>query len=128
PTLGETIVVTGLGLIGLLTAQLLIANGCQVIGFDFDESKVKLANSFGVKAFNAANTNPVAITEEITDGKGADGVIITASTKSDTVISEAASMCRRKGRIVLVGVVGLNINRADFFKKELAIVKFSCLL
>lgn len=121
PTLGETVVVVGLGLIGLITCELLLANGCNVIGFDFDEKKVQLAASKGVLAFNAATqTNVVKTVEDLTNQIGCDAVIITASTKSNDVISQAAGMCRKKGRIVLVGVIGLDIQRADFFKKELS--------
>ncbi len=121
PTFGETIVVIGLGLIGLVTSQLLIANGCKVIGLDFDQSKVDLAKSWGVDAYNTSSgTNPVNIAMEITSNTGVDGVIITASTKSDDVISQAANMCRKRGRIILVGVIGLNIQRSDFYEKELS--------
>ena len=119
PTIGETFVVVGLGLIGLITAELLLANGCNVIGFDFDQRKVDLANLKGVSAFVATATDVVKTTESLTNGIGADGVIITASTSSHDVIGQAAHMSRKRGRIVLVGVVGLNIQRADFFKKEL---------
>lgn len=121
PALGETIAVIGLGLIGLITCQLLKANGCKVIGYDFDESKVGLAESFGVKAFKVSPDNdPVKISLEGTKGVGVDGVIITASTSSDDVISQAAQMSRKRGRIILVGVVGLNIKRSDFYEKELS--------
>ena len=121
PTFGETIVVTGLGLIGLISGQLLLANGCRVIGLDFDPNKVSLAKSFGIEAHLVEdNTNPVTLVESLTNQIGADGVLITASTKSNDVISQAAGMCRKKGRIVLVGVIGLDINRSDFFKKELS--------
>lgn len=121
PTFGETIVVTGLGLIGLISGQLLLANGCRVIGLDFDRSKVDLAKSFGIEAYSVDDgTNPITLIESLTNGIGADGVLITASTKSNDVIAQAAGMCRKKGRIVLVGVVGLDINRSDFFKKELS--------
>lgn len=121
PTFGETIAVIGLGLIGLITCQLLKANGCNVIGFDFDESKVSLAESFGVKAFRVSRDNdPVKIGLEYTKGVGVDGVIITASTPSDDVISQAAQMSRKRGRIVLVGVIGLDIKRSDFYEKELS--------
>ena len=120
PTFGETIVVTGLGLIGLIAAQLLKANGCNVIGLDFDQQKVDLAKSWGLKAFNVSgDSNPVEIVENHTRGVGADGVLITASTKSNEVISQAARMSRKRGKIVLVGVIGLNIQRADFYEKEL---------
>ena len=126
PTLGETIVVTGLGLIGLMTAQLLKANGCNVIGIDFDQSKLDIAETFGIQTINpASGDDPVKTVNELTNGIGADGVIITASTKSNDVISQAAQMSRKRGRIVLVGVIGLDISRADFYEKELTF-KVSC--
>jgi predicted dehydrogenase/threonine dehydrogenase-like Zn-dependent dehydrogenase len=121
PTFGETVVVVGLGLIGLMTAQLLKANGCRVIGFDFDQAKVDLANSFGILAVNPGEgVDQVKFVQSLTDNVGADGVIITASNKSNEIISQAAKMSRKKGRIVLVGVIGLDISRADFFEKELS--------
>ena len=121
PTLGETIVVIGLGLIGLITAQLLKANGCEVIGYDLDKTKVDLASSFGITAFNPKEgSDPVKLVMDKTEGIGCDGVIITASAQSDLIISDAAKMSRKKGRIVLVGVIGLNISRADFYEKELS--------
>ncbi|MFN8436698.1 MAG: bi-domain-containing oxidoreductase [Cytophagales bacterium] len=121
PTLGETVVVSGLGLIGLITAELLIANGCNVIGFDFDQQKVDLANSIGVKAYNlATGTDPVKNVMQLTNGIGTDAVLITASTKSNELISQAAQMSRKRGRIVLVGVIGLDMNRSDFYEKELS--------
>ena len=121
PTFGETIVVVGLGLIGLITAQLLKANGCRVIGFDFDQSKVDLATSFGIYAVNPGQgVDQVKYVQVLTDNVGADGVIITASNKSNEIISQAAKMSRKRGRIVLVGVIGLDISRADFFEKELS--------
>lgn len=120
PTLGETIVVVGLGLIGLITAELLLANGCRVIGIDLDANKVALAREKGVIAINPGEgTDPVKAVTELTDGIGCDGVIITASAKTDEIIAQAAKMSRKRGRIILVGVVGLNISRADFYEKEL---------
>lgn len=120
PTIGETIVVIGLGLIGLLASQLLLSNGCRVIGFDYDEHKVDLAKNKGVKAFLVSKeTDPVRKVKSLTNDIGSDGVLITASSKSNDIISQSAEMCRKKGRIVLVGVVGLDINRTQFYKKEL---------
>lgn len=120
PTFGETVVVVGLGLIGLITAQLLKANGCQVIGFDYDSSKVALASSFGITAVNPGEgIDQVAFVKDFTQGVGADAVLITASNKSNEIISQSAKMSRKKGRIILVGVIGLDISRADFFEKEL---------
>lgn len=120
PTLGETVVVTGLGLIGLLTAQMLQANGCKVIGLDFDNAKVELASTWGIEAVNAAQVDVVKFVEGQTGGIGADGVIITASAKTNEVISQAARMSRKRGRIILVGVIGLNLSRAEFYEKELS--------
>lgn len=120
PTFGETIVVVGLGLIGLVTAELLLANGCNVIGFDFDARKVALAKEKGIVAINPLEgTDQVKFVENYTNGVGADGVLITASSKSNEIISQSAQMCRKKGRIVLIGVVGLDISRADFYEKEI---------
>lgn len=126
PTLGETIVVIGLGLIGQLTAKLLQANGCEVIAFDFDPDKIDLANAQGVKAFKVSQEmDSVKIAQEITQNVGVDAVIITASNLSNEVISQAARMSRKRGRIILVGVIGLNLQRADFYEKEL-IFQVSC--
>lgn len=120
PQLGETVVVTGLGLIGLIAAQLLKANGCKVIGIDFDEEKIQLARAKGIVAINPAKgTDPVKFVMEETDQIGADAVLITASAKTNDVIHQAAEMSRKRGRIVLVGVIGLDIRRDDFYKKEL---------
>lgn len=121
PQLGETIVVVGLGLIGLIAAQLLKANGCKVIGVDFDEEKVELARAKGIIGVNPAKgTDPVKYVMEETAAYGADAVLITASAKTDEVIHQAAEMSRKRGRIVLVGVIGLDIRRDDFYKKELS--------
>ena len=121
PTFGETIVIIGLGLIGLLAAQLLKASGCNVIGFDFDANKVKLAASSGIQSYNPADgTDQVKLVRSLTNDLGADAVIITASSKKNEIIAQAAQMSRKRGRIVLIGVIGLDINRADFYEKELS--------
>lgn len=121
PTLGETVVVTGLGLIGLVAVQLLRAHGCRVLGLDFDPEKLALAKSFGAEVVNlAAGQDPVAAALAYSRGRGVDAVIITASTKSNEPVHQAALMCRKRGRIVLVGVTGLELSRADFFEKELS--------
>ncbi len=120
PTFGETIVVIGLGLIGMITCQLLKANGCKVIGFDLDPDKIKLAQSLGVSAFILEQSNDrISLIENLTLRLGADGVIITANSKSNDIIHEAAQMCRKRGRIILVGVVGLELRRSDFYEKEI---------
>jgi predicted dehydrogenase/threonine dehydrogenase-like Zn-dependent dehydrogenase len=121
PTLGETVVVTGLGLIGLVAVQLLRAHGCRVLGLDFDADKLALAKSFGAEVVDlAAGQDPVAAAQAYSRGRGVDAVIITASTKSNEPVHQAALMCRKRGRIVLVGVAGLELSRADFFEKELS--------
>lgn len=120
PTLGETVVVVGLGLIGLLSAQLLIANGCRVIGTDVDESKLALAKEWGVIPFNPLQGDVIKFVEGQTGTVGADAVLITASAKNNDIISQAARMSRKRGRIVLVGVIGLDISRTDFYEKELS--------
>jgi len=121
PTLGETVVVTGLGLIGLLAVQLLRAQGCRVLGVDFDSSKCALARSFGAEAVDLSKgEDPVAVAMAFSRGRGVDAVLITASTQSHEPVHQAALMCRKRGRIVLVGVVGLQLSRADFYEKELS--------
>lgn len=121
PTFGETVVVIGLGLIGLITAELLVANGCSVIGFDFDSHKVNLATEKGIVAVDLSHgADPVAAVQEMTGMSGCDGVIITASNSSDEIMHQAAEMSRKRGRIILVGVVGLKLRRDDFYKKELS--------
>jgi predicted dehydrogenase/threonine dehydrogenase-like Zn-dependent dehydrogenase len=120
PRLGECFVVTGLGLIGLMTVQLLRANGCRVLGIDFDDSKLTLARDLGASTVNAADTDQVLATaDSFSRGRGVDGVLLTAATTSSDPVAQAAHMCRKRGRIVLVGVVGLELNRSDFFEKEL---------
>ena len=91
-----------------------------MIGFDFDPEKIRIAKEKGIIAINPAEgTDQVKFVESYTNGVGADGVIITASNKSNEIISQSANMCRKRGRIILVGVIGLDISRADFFEKEI---------
>ena len=121
PTLGECVVVTGLGLIGLVAVQLLKAQGCRVLGIDFDTKKCALAREFGADTVDLSKgEDALKAAEAFSRGRGVDAVIITASTKSNEPVSQAANMCRQRGRIVLVGVVGLALSRADFYEKELS--------
>lgn len=120
PTLGEAVVVTGLGLVGLLTVQLLRAQGCRVLGIDFDPAKLAQARAFGAKVVDLSRgEDPVREAQEFSRGRGVDAVILTASTASSEPVHQAALMCRQRGRIVLVGVVGLELSREDFYRKEL---------
>lgn len=120
PTLGETFVVMGLGLVGLVTVQLLQANGCKVIGIDLDPTKLALARELGAEVINITEVaDPVQLAHNLTNKIGVDGVMITAASESHEPVHQAAGMCRKRGRIILVGVVGLNLSRADFYEKEL---------
>lgn len=120
PTLGETVVVMGLGLIGLMTVQLLRANGCRVLGIDFDQQRLDLASKFGAETFLLSEgRDPVAVARAFSRDRGVDAVILTVSSKSNEPVSQAARMCRKRGRIVLVGVTGLELSRAEFYEKEL---------
>lgn len=120
PSLGETVVVYGLGLIGLLTVQLLRANGCRVIGIDTSAPRLKLAEGFGATVLDGTSGDVAARVRALTGGVGADAVLLTLSADSDEPIHNAADMSRKRGRIVLVGVTGLNLRRDDFYKKELS--------
>jgi hypothetical protein len=120
PTLGESFAVVGLGLVGLMTVQLLRGSGCRVLGIDTDPARIKLARTLGAEVVDISDGgDPVAHAMSFSGGRGVDGVLFTASTKSSEPMHQAAEMCRKRGRIVLVGVAGLELRRSDFFEKEL---------
>ena len=120
PSLGESFVVIGVGLIGLLTIQLLRSHGCKVLAVDHDNSRLSLAKQFGAEVCNSNLVkDPVSAGLAFSGSLGVDGVIIAASTPSSDPVKQAAQMCRKRGRIILVGVTGLELNRADFYEKEL---------
>jgi len=120
PTLGESFAVTGLGLVGLLAVQILRANGCRVLGIDVDSARLELARGFGAETVDlSSGADAVAAGRAFSRGRGMDGVIICASAKGSGPIRDAAQMCRKRGRIILVGVVDLELSRADFYEKEL---------
>ena len=120
PTIGESFVVIGLGLIGLITVQILRANGCKVLGMDPDPAKTALARSFGATIVELADgEDPITGADAFARGRGVDGVLIIAATKSNEPVSQAARMCRKRGRIILIGVTGLQLNRSEFYEKEL---------
>jgi len=120
PTIGEAVAVIGLGLIGLITVQLLNANGCRVLAIDFNPERLALAKRFGADVVDlAAGQDPMLAAQRFSRGRGMDAVLICASTKSNEPVHQAAVMCRQRGRIVLVGVTGLELSRADFYEKEL---------
>ncbi len=120
PKLGETVVVIGLGLLGQITVQLLAASGCRVLGVDLDEHRVALARSLGAAAtFNSGACDVRAEIAQFTAMRGADAVIITASTSSDAVVQQAMEITRKRGRVVVVGAVGLGLRRSPFYEKEI---------
>ncbi|RAU21945.1 oxidoreductase [Paramagnetospirillum kuznetsovii] len=118
PTLGESVVVLGLGVLGLLSVQMLKANGVRVIGIDPDPKRRSIALATGATAALDPVDDAVGTVARLTDGFGADAVIICAASSSDAIVAQAAQCCRRKGRVVLVGDVGLSLDRADFYAKE----------
>jgi len=121
PTLGESFAVIGLGLLGMLALQLLRAHGARVIGIDVDPSRCELARALGCDAIAVtARESAVRAALAFSGERGVDGVLITASAHDDDIVHQAASMCRKRGRIVLVGVVDLELRRADFYEKELS--------
>lgn len=119
PTLGERVVVLGLGILGQLAAQILRANGCRVIGTDLDPERVALALSLGMHEAVDGGADAAAAVHRLTDGHGADAVLIAAAGASDDIVSLAFRMCRRRGRVVLLGDVGLGLRREDLYRKEL---------
>ncbi|UPT93793.1 bi-domain-containing oxidoreductase [Bradyrhizobium barranii subsp. apii] len=126
PTLGETVVVIGLGILGQITAQLLTANGCRVIGTDVDNKRIATALENGLDhGINPNDGNLVDSIIKLTDGFGADVAIITAASASSDILAQAFQSCRKKARVVIVGDVGLNMARSDIYTKELDVL-ISC--
>ena len=119
PTLGESVVVIGLGLIGQLAVQLLKANGCRVFGIDLDEKKVELARQLGADLGCAPGDDTKRSVMEWSRGRGADAVLITAASSSSQPVELAGEISRAKGRVVVVGAVGLNIPRKPYYDREL---------
>lgn len=120
PTLGESVVVIGLGLLGQITVQLLRANGCRVFGVDLDETKLELAKNLGAEICSTPDEARKSV-KNWSRGRGADAVLITAGTSSNDPIELAGEISRLKGRVVVVGAVGLNVPRAAYFERELAL-------
>ena len=121
PTLGESIVVIGLGLVGQLTVQLLKANGCRVFGLDLDRSRVELARNLGADDAAVSDDDAPKSIERWTRGRGADAVLVTAATESSQPVELAAKISRMKGRVVVVGATGLDIPRQPFYLRELSL-------
>jgi polar amino acid transport system substrate-binding protein len=122
PTLGESVVVIGLGLVGQLTVQLLKANGCRVFGLDLDQSRVSLALELGADKALVSNEEAAKQIAAWTRGHGADAVLITAATDSNQPVELAAQVSRLKGRVIVVGMTGMDIPRPPFFSRELKLI------
>ena len=123
PNLGEFVAVIGLGILGQLACQMLRSNGCKIVGIDVDQRRVDLALSLGIdKGLNPTEDNIIDEVVKFSNGYGVDSAIVTASTESSEAINQAMEMCRKKGRVVIVGEVGLNLKRGEFYKKELDIL------
>jgi predicted dehydrogenase/threonine dehydrogenase-like Zn-dependent dehydrogenase len=123
PTLGEYIAVVGCGVLGLLTVQMLRAAGCRVLAVDLNPARLELAGTMGAELLlNSAEDNAVSKVMHFCNGHGADRVILTVATNSNEPLSQAFRMCRRKGRVVLVGTVGSEFKREDMYAKELDFV------
>jgi polar amino acid transport system substrate-binding protein len=120
PTLGEAVVVMGLGLLGQLTLQLLRANGCRVFGIDLDESKFELAAALGAERCSVPQKAEGEI-NEWSRGRGADAVLITAGTTSNEPVELAGQISRKKGRVIVVGMVGMDVPRGPYFSKEISL-------
>jgi predicted dehydrogenase/threonine dehydrogenase-like Zn-dependent dehydrogenase len=121
PTLGESVLVIGLGLLGQLTVQLLKANGCRVFGIDLDPARVDLARQLGADAAAVSNDDTKSAVMSWTQGRGVDAVLITAATDSNEPVELAGEVSRMKGRVVVVGMTGLTIPRQSYFKRELSL-------
>ena len=119
PQLGERVAVLGLGLIGQITAQLLRAAGCDVIGLDLDQGRVDRARSLGMESGASDPERFKALVRDATGGRGADRTLITAATKSHAVVNLAMEATRAKGTVVIVGDVGLKVEREIFYRKEI---------
>ena len=120
PSIGENVAVFGLGLIGMLAVQILKANGCNVIAIDPDKEKRQIAENFGAFTIDTCDEDELLAYFQSAFPLGVDGVLICASSPKNDIISQAATISRKRGKIVLIGVVGLNLNRNDFYEKELS--------
>lgn len=120
--LGEVACVVGLGLIGLMTVQILKASGCRVIGLDLDEDRVRRALELGADAATTNADEAVRLSLHMGAGAGADATIITAAAKTDALINNAMKATRRRGKVVIVGDIGMNIERPDFYRKEIDVL------
>ncbi|HZW64522.1 MAG TPA: bi-domain-containing oxidoreductase [Hanamia sp.] len=127
PVVGEKVCVIGLGLLGQLTGQILKANGCDVLGIDLSESLIQLASEISVhQAFHRNDPNLINNAENFTNGLGFDSVIITAAAPTNDPVILATELCRKKGKIIVVGAVKMDIPRDPYFYRKELELKISC--
>ncbi len=121
--LGEFCVVTGTGILGLLCIQLLRLNGIRVAAVDLDNERLKIAKALGAElTINNKDEDAITQINNWTGGNGADAVLLCAATDSSEPLSQSFQFCKRKGKVVVVGVSGLDINRSDMYEKELDLI------
>jgi predicted dehydrogenase len=126
PALGESVAVIGLGMVGMLVTRLLLANGCRVFGVDFDPEKLALAKESGaVVAAASSDADVAAAALQWSGGRGADGVIVAASSAGSEPMLQAVRLCRKRGRVVQVGVTGVEMKRPELYEKEITL-QVSC--
>ncbi len=116
---GSKVVVVGLGLVGQLTARLAMASGCDVAGIDVSEHPLAVAEASGVLALSESGTDTTAKIREWSRGRGADAVIITAADKSSRITDRVPELCRDRATVVVVGDVGLELDRRPWYENEL---------
>lgn len=120
---GESIVIVGLGLIGLIAVQIAKAWGLVVIGIDLNTERLELAKKLGADyCFNANDPGYPGVISQLTNGNGVDAVIVYAATKSSEPVNQAFKLCRRKGKVVAVGAVGMNLERDEMYMKEIDLI------
>ena len=127
PVVGEKVCVIGLGLLGQLTGQILKANGCEVVGIDLSERMIKLAGEISVhKSLHRNDPNLINLCEDFTKGHGFDSVIITAAAPTNDPVVLSTELCRKKGKIIVVGAVKMDVPRDPYFYRKELELKISC--
>lgn len=121
--LGETVVISGLGLLGLLSTQIARSSGIYVLGLDLDDRRLHQAIGFGAnQTLNPAKSDPIASILEMTDGFGADGVVMCTVATSSDPLNLAFDLCRQRARVVCVGSFGMEIDRGKMFSRDITLV------
>ena len=120
PNIGESVVVIGAGVVGLMAGQILMAAGCRTVVLDVSLRRLDLARSFGLETvLVGAEQDPIEEVQNIFSSEGADAVLIATSSSDDAVLRMAASIARKRAKVVLIGTAGMTLSRSDFYEKEL---------